>query len=65
MFGRILVALPYETPWELSSTVVEMDRLSTFWARSRVPYQPYDADVLAVVHWFFCCLKLNVLVAER
>ncbi len=65
MFGRIFVAPPYETSWELSPTVVEMDRLSAFWAGRRVPHQPYDADVLAVVRQFFCCLKLNVLVAER
>lgn len=65
MFGRIFIALSHKAPGELSSTVVQMDRLSASWAGSRVPHQPYDADVLAVVRRFFCCLKLNMLVAER
>jgi len=65
MFGRIFIAFSYKAPGELSSTVVQMDRLSTSWAGSRVPHQPYDADVLPVLRRFFRCLKLYVVVAER
>lgn len=64
MLGRIFVALPYETPRKLPSAIVEMDSLSTFWAATRIPHQPDDANVLAVVHRFFGGLKLNVLLTQ-